>query len=105
MPFPYQTGGSSHNDLISVFVCWDDIIDELGLNYDYAPKTDTFMEPPPPLLDGLEKTIYDMIGDYPVHIDNIARRGHLEPGKVSSILMKLELKGIVKQLPGKMFVR
>ena len=52
-----------------------------------------------------EKSIYDLIGDYPTHIDSIARQSNLDPAMVSSTLMRMELKGIIKQLPGKMFVR
>ncbi len=83
----------------------DDILDELGLNYDYAPKTDTFKEGPLPHMDESEKAVFDLIGDYPVHIDQISRQGNLPPGKAASILMRMELKGIIRQLPGKMFVR
>lgn len=83
----------------------DDIIDELGLNYEHAPKTDTFKEKPVPLMDESEKGIYDLIGDYPIHIDQITRQGNLEPGQTSSLLMRMELKGIIRQLPGKLFVR
>jgi DNA processing protein len=83
----------------------DDILDELGLNYRFAPKTDTFTKEQLPPLDEPERTIFDIIGDYPIHIDQITRQGNMEPREVSSILMRMELKGIIKQLPGKMFVR
>lgn len=83
----------------------DDILDELGLNYDYVPKTDTLKESPLPPMEESEKAIYDMIGDYPLHIDQISRQGNLPPGKAASILMRMELRGIIRQLPGKMFVR
>ena len=83
----------------------DDILDELGMNYDYVPKTDLLKEGPLPPMDESEKGIYDMIGDYPLHIDQITRKGNLAPGKAASILMRMELKGIIRQLPGKMFVR
>ncbi len=56
-------------------------------------------------MDEAEKKIYEIIGDYPVHIDEIVRMGEIDPGQVSSILMKMELMGMVQQLPGKMFVR
>jgi len=52
-----------------------------------------------------ERKVYEIVGDYPMHMDNIVRLGNMEAGKVSGILMKMELEGIVKQLPGKMFVR
>ncbi|MFH1349522.1 MAG: DNA-processing protein DprA [Pseudomonadota bacterium] len=83
----------------------DDILEGLGLNFRYIPKTDTFKQGQPPPLEETEKIIYEMIGDYPVHIDEIFRQGNYEPGEVSSILMKMELKGLIRQLPGKMFVR
>jgi DNA processing protein len=82
----------------------DDILDELGMNYDYSPKTDAFQKSTLPAMDESEKVIYDMIGDYPLHIDQIIRKGNLAPGKAASILMKMELKGLIRQLPGKMFV-
>jgi len=83
----------------------DDILDELGLNYPHIPKTDTFKKGILPPLDGSEKAIYDIIGDYPMHIDQISKEGNMEAKEVSSILMRMELKGIIRQLPGKMFVR
>jgi DNA processing protein len=83
----------------------DDILDELGFNYKYAPKTDTFEQGPLPPLPEKEKKIYEIIGDYPIHIDDIARQGALEPAQAAIILLEMELKGIVRQLPGKMFVR
>ena len=85
----------------------DDILDELGLNYPFTEKTDTFKEKQQldPPMDETEKRLYQLIGDYPTHIDQIARQGKLSSGEVSSILMKLELKGLIRQLPGKAFVR
>jgi DNA processing protein len=83
----------------------DDVLDELGMNYEYSPKMDTLQRGIFPPMDESEKTIYDMIGDYPVHIDQITRQANLAPGKTASILMRMELKGMIRQLPGKMFVR
>lgn len=83
----------------------DDILEALGMNYPSVPKTDTFREMPPDPMDDVESTLYNIIGDYPVHIDQIAREGNMAPGEVSSLLMKMELKGLIRQLPGKMFVR
>jgi DNA processing protein len=83
----------------------DDVLDELGLNYTHAAKKDSYTEPALPPLEDNEKRVYDLIGDYPVHIDDIVREGNLEPGTASAVLMRMELKGIVRQLPGKLFVR
>lgn len=83
----------------------DDILKELGLNDGHHAKTDTFKEAVLPPMEEKEKTVFGLLGDYAVHIDEIAREGRLEPGEVSSILTKMELKGLIRQLPGKMFVR
>jgi DNA processing protein len=83
----------------------DDILDELGFNYPHTVKTDTFEQGPLPPLPENEKRIYEIIGDYPIHIDEIARQGSLEPAQAATLLLEMELKGIVRQLPGKMFVR
>ncbi len=83
----------------------DDVLEELGLNYAWVSKIDTFKRGDIPSMDETEKAIYDLVGDYPMHIDQISRQGNLESKEVSSILMRMELKGIIRQLPGKMFVR
>lgn len=51
-----------------------------------------------------ERRVYEYIHDRPVHIDDLT--SNLESNvPVMSILLKLELKQLVKQLPGKLFVR
>jgi DNA processing protein len=57
------------------------------------------------MLDEIEKSVLGIVGEYPMHIDKIAEQVNLEPGTASGVLMKMELKGIIHQLPGKMFVR
>jgi DNA processing protein len=50
-----------------------------------------------------ELAVYNVLSPYPEHIDNIIRKTHIESGKLLSLLLQLELKGIVRQLPGKYF--
>jgi DNA processing protein len=50
-----------------------------------------------------ERRIVDVLDAYPVHIDDLARQVELPAHAISSILLSLELKGIVQQLPGKQF--
>ena len=57
----------------------------------------------PVLLTADELQVYDALGPYPVHIDDLARTISLGPGRLSSILLKLELNGLVQQTPGKFF--
>jgi DNA processing protein len=58
---------------------------------------------PPPDLTSDEKTVFDAIETPSSHIDTIVRATQLPISQVSSILLMLELKGIVQQLPGKQF--
>ena len=51
-----------------------------------------------------ESQVYIALEPYPIHIDKLARKLSLEPGKLSSILLKLELNGMIQQLPGKFFI-
>ncbi len=50
-----------------------------------------------------ELAVYNILSPYPEHIDTIVRKTHIAPGKLLSLLLQLELKGIVQQLPGKFF--
>lgn len=55
------------------------------------------------LLSAEESAVFKMLEPYPVHIDALVRKLSIEPGKLSSILLQLELKGMVHQAPGKLF--
>jgi DNA processing protein len=52
-----------------------------------------------------EKVIFNVLGAYPTHIDEISRQTKLGAGRLSSLLMQMELKGLISQAPGKMFTR
>ena len=83
----------------------DDIMESIGMSYPGMIKSDTFIKKDLSGISELEKKIYDIIGDYPIHIDLIQKKGNIGSGDLSGVLTKMELKGIIKQLPGKMFVR
>jgi DNA processing protein len=58
-----------------------------------------------PLLTTDERCVYDAIEATETSIDDIAAKSKLPSGTVSSTLLRLELKRLVKQLPGKYFVK
>ena len=60
---------------------------------------------PPPGLTSDERTVFDAIEIPSSHIDTIVRTTKLPISQVSSVLLMLELKGIVQQLPGKQFTK
>ena len=52
-----------------------------------------------------EIAIWKVIGQYPIHIDEISRLSNLPTHKASAALVILELKGLICQSSGKMFTR
>ncbi len=60
---------------------------------------------PLPELSASERTVYDAIESSETAIDAIAAKCNLPSAAISSTLLRLELKRLVKQLPGKYFVK
>jgi len=88
-----------------------DVLEELS-NSMLVPLTPGVMSPSgskePEKRPGLElsddeQAIYDALSPYPIHIDEIVRKTGVEPGKVSGLLLQLELKQLIQQSPGKRF--
>jgi DNA processing protein len=52
-----------------------------------------------------EKTILDYLGKEPLHIEQIIAGTNLTPGGINAGLISLQLKGLIKQLPGSLFLR
>ncbi len=82
-----------------------DILDDLEMLLPEAkPSPEAAARPLPPLTEE-EKKVYDAIEAAETPIDRIASKSDLPSGTVSSTLLRLELKRLVKQLPGKYFVK
>jgi DNA processing protein len=58
-----------------------------------------------PVLDTDEQAVLRCIQNDPKHIDRIMKESGLTAGKLSAVLITLELKGLVSQVPGKQYVR
>jgi len=54
-------------------------------------------------LDTIQQAVMNVLGPYPLHIDIIVEKTDLDVGGISAALLDLELKGMVKQSPGKLF--
>ena len=55
-------------------------------------------------LNGSEKKLYALLSaEEPVYIDDIVERSGLNSSEVLATLFDLEMKGIIRQLPGKQF--
>ena len=68
-------------------------------------QTKLEFEEPKVQLRGNEEKLFLMLSKEPKHIDAICKKGKLDSSSALAILLSLELKGLVKQLPGKMFVK
>lgn len=53
----------------------------------------------------IEATVLGLLGVEPVHVDRLCRESGLETAVVMATLMALEIRGLVRQMPGKYFVR
>src|SRR5438105_4094856 len=82
-----------------------DILDDLQILLpETKPLPDAAARTLPALSDE-ERRIYDAIESTETAIDDIGRKCQLPSATVSSALLRLELKRLVKQLPGKYFVK
>ena len=83
----------------------DDILEEIMPQWRREEETTHEVESPGRGLPEEEKILYELLGETPLHIDAIIQASGFEPGTVSSLLLNLELKGLISQWPGKCFSR
>lgn len=84
----------------------DDVLTEIAAHLQVL--TGPVREATPAIPDNLteeEKSLLEHITNEPSHIDKIALAAQKSPAEVLSVLLSLELKEVVKQLSGKLFVR
>jgi DNA processing protein len=85
-----------------------DILEELKLEQRItatAREPQKNAEPPVPKMDEAEEDLYHTLTPEPLHIDDLSGLSKLSSPELIKVLLSLELKGLVKQLPGKMFIR
>ena len=56
-------------------------------------------------LSEIERKVYDSLDGEPRHVEDIIGITQIEAGQVNSALICLRLKGLIRQLPGSVFVR
>lgn len=81
-----------------------DILDDLQILLPESKPIASAARPLPELSES-ERSVYDAIENSETAIDAIAAKCNLPSATVSSVLLRLELKRVVKQLPGKYFVK
>jgi DNA processing protein len=78
----------------------EDIIRELAPHVLSSPP-----QPPPQPLDGVDARVFACLTDSGVHVDRIIEQTGLSPAAVLESLLHLELRGLIRQQPGKYFAR
>lgn len=77
----------------------DDVLNFLGIHIDYEKKLETIQ------LSLTESKILSLLSSEPEHIDSISGRSKIPVSQLSALFLGLELKDIIKQLPGRYFVK
>ncbi|HEX4084379.1 MAG TPA: DNA-processing protein DprA [Chthoniobacteraceae bacterium] len=104
-----RPGAAGSNRLIQqgakLVTCAADILDDLNTLFPNLPREQAPAAARAAALKPDEKLVYEAINDDETPIDVIISKTNLPSGRVSSTLLLLEMKHMVKQLPGQHFVK
>jgi DNA processing protein len=116
----YGTNALIRDGAAKLTTCLEDILDELGevgtamRPQDNAAPATPLSTPPsePPAtgrtlaaLSAAEKRVYEVVGAEPLLQDVVMRAAELPPGEVLAAITALELKGLIRRLPGNRVAR
>ena len=73
-----------------------DILDEFIINNQEENKEEVNQE---------YKSVYDVLGNVPMHINEICKKTNSSMAEVNQIITMLEIEGLIKSLPNNQFVR
>lgn len=81
----------------------EDLIKQLG----WQEKKETIAIQPQLFVDlgGDEKTVYDLLENKSVYMDELSRQSNIPIYKIANTLFQLEMKGLIIMLPGKLVKR
>ncbi len=82
----------------------EDIVNELAPQLDHLARQNRIQRAQI-TLSSEEKKLLDSLSAEPIHIDAIAAENNISISQALGILLSLELKEMVKQVPGKYFIR
>jgi DNA processing protein len=92
--------------------CWQDVIEELPteVRAELFPIESSTATERASLFSAqlapLERRVFELLSvDESVHVDELVEKSELTSSDVLSALCEMEMKGIVRQMPGKQFVK
>jgi DNA processing protein len=74
----------------------------------FASSLRSLQSPSAPCSDGMgpeELLLYNTISSQPITLDELSEKTNLEIPRISDILLRLEMRCFIRQLPGKQFIR
>ncbi|MTI82277.1 MAG: DNA-protecting protein DprA [Firmicutes bacterium] len=80
-----------------------DILEELGLESENLFKENADNSQPKYKLSKTEKLVYDVLKADPLHVEDMIQRLESPSQEIMAALMFLEVKGLIKKMPGKMY--
>jgi len=81
----------------------EDVLEEILPQWRRGREETAKAEEPVSVFSEEERILYKLLGETPLHIDALIRESQLDPGRVASLLLDLEFKGLISQWPGKSF--
>ena len=91
---------------------WEDVIEELPteIRAELFPVEATTSAERASLFENalspMEKKIFSLLDtDVTIHIDELVEKAELNSSEVLAALCEMEMKGIVRQMPGKQFLK
>jgi len=78
----------------------DEVLDYLGLKHTKTERATREI-----LLDDTERNVWEALSHEPIYLDALAEKVNQPTSTLLNVLLKLEMKGYVKQLPGMSFVK
>jgi DNA processing protein len=111
-----EPGSFAPNQLIKqgakLVTGWEDVVEELPteVRAELFPVDATTLEERTSLfeqaLSPAEKKLYELLRiEEPIHLDELVERSGLSSSETLASLCELEMRGIVRQMPGKQFVK
>jgi len=78
----------------------DEVLDYLGLKHTKTERATREI-----LLDETERNVWEALSHEPIYLDALAEKVNQPTSTLLNVLLRLEMKGYVKQLPGMSFVK
>jgi DNA processing protein len=84
----------------------DDILEELhGVRATAPVTTPPPQAPPPPALDETQRRVWECLAEQARHLDELVRQLGLSVSELSAVLLTLEMKSVIRRLPGNRYER